>query len=103
MTILNITRGNVVFWTVTFLDADDNELSPDSAALVVSYLDSSGNRVSTDMIVMVSDSGATVWLAEWNSGVANHGSVYWSAQSEGPAAAEDGVFMLTANLANLEF
>lgn len=103
MTVLDITRGNLVSWTVTFLDADDNELSPDSASLVVSYLDVNDDRVSTDMIAMVSDSGATVWLAEWDSGVANHGRVYWSAQSTDPDAAVQGFFMLTANLANMEF
>lgn len=98
MILDDITRGSVVEWTVTFLDADGNAVEPESAELKVNFLNSDDERETVEIDMASTTAG---WFAEWDSGDALEARVYWSVKSTNPASAKDGVFALKANLANL--
>jgi hypothetical protein len=97
--VSKIVRGNVVDFETTFTDADGVALEPVSATLTVNFLNAAGEREESE-ISMDSSSASDAWTASWDSSDAKAGRVYWSARSASPAAAEDGVFDLVANLAN---
>lgn len=98
MILDEITRGNVVEFTVTFLDADGDAIDPDSAVLKVNFLNAEEERetVSVDMSAVTGG-----WFAEWDSSDALEARVYWSVKSTTPASAKDGAFKLVGNLANV--
>jgi len=98
MILKTYTRGNVIEFPVTFLDANGVEVDPDSAIVKLNFLNSENARETVEINMQSSTGG---WSAEWDSSVALPARVYWSAISTSPASAEDGAFELEANLANL--
>ena len=94
-----VARGNIVTWTITFLDGDGDALSPVSAVLSVNFLNDASVRESVSIDMTEDTDGA--FNAQWDSVPALPGRVYWSARSATPNAAEDGYFELIGNLANL--
>ena len=101
MIVSKIVRGNMVDFATTFEDEDGNPVEPTSVELIVSYLNAAGER-ETVSIDMETNTAASEFVAEWDSSVAARGRVHWAIRATSPAAAEDGVFDLTANLANPE-
>lgn len=99
MPVAKIVRDNVVEFTVTFRDADGVAIDPDAATLTVNFRNPNDER-ENETIDMDPQTDGT-WFASWESDVALPGRTYWSAKSSSPAAAEDGMFDLVANPANL--
>lgn len=99
MLLETIIRGNVVEFTVTFLDANGDVVEPASAEMKVNFLNSENARetVSVDM----EEASDGTWSTEWDSSDALPSRVFWSALSTSPASAKDGAFELAANRANL--
>lgn len=95
-----ITRGNTVSFSATFYDADGEVTVPASASVSVNYLNTSSVRETTDPIAMSEQTDGS-WHGEWSTAGALPARIYWSVKSTGPLAAGDGVFDLSANLANL--
>lgn len=93
-----IKRGNLIEFTATFENAAGVVVSPDSAALYLSYINAAAARVTTT--VAMADDSAGTFTCEWDSSVAKKGRVHWSVQAENPSAADDGQFELEANMAN---
>lgn len=99
MSCTAIVRGNTVEFTAQFYAPDGTTITPASANVVIAYNHATVPTVDT---VAMTDS-LNVWSASWDSSVADAGTVYWHVQSSGPpAAAGDGSFTISANLANVE-
>jgi hypothetical protein len=96
--VSEVTRGVVITWNESFLDANHVPVTPATATLYVSYRTAHG--VSTDTVAMSQNEDGT-YSASWDSSQALPGHVNWSIKSAGPASATDGCFLLTANAANL--
>ena len=97
-----IIRGATVQFATTFYDVNNNVVVPDSAT--VNILPS--QETAAISVAMTPPAGqATLWTALWDT--RNHAAqdVYWSihtgASDPIPVTAEDGMFRLSANPANL--
>lgn len=95
-----IIRGNLARFSAIFYDATGAVASPSSAAVIVNYLNEAGARVDSDPIEMSQQTDGSFY-AEWDSSAAQPARVYWSAKAVSPAGAQDGLFDLEANPANL--
>lgn len=94
----HVVRGAEVLWRLRFYDADSNIVSPPSATLYVAYKSNGQQHVVT--IPLIGQENG-LWVAEWDSSVADQGYVYWHARCSGPTpAASDGRIFLVANPAN---
>ncbi len=93
-----ITRGNVVSFSTTFVDVNDDPVTVASATIHINFKNTDGQR-DTAEVSMSSDGDG--WIAEWDSTDARPCTVYWSAKGETPHCAEDGSFTVVANKANL--
>jgi hypothetical protein len=98
-----IVRGATVQFATTFFDVNNNPINPDSA--FVNILPAQSN--TPVQVTMVGPSGGSfVWTALWDSrNTAAPQDIYWSIRTGTndpiPVTAEDGMFRLTANPANL--
>jgi hypothetical protein len=99
MLVETIDRGNEVEFTVQFLNRESLPISPLSATVTISYVNSAGERV--DEIVNLTPQAGNVWFGIWDSQIAQPARTYWTVRSFTPDSAEDGFFLLAANLANL--
>lgn len=97
MLIDSIVRGNVIEWAASFLDAEGAPSEPDSVVLTVNFMGSTG-RSETDITMSENTDGE--WAGTWDSSEARKGRVHWAIRTYNPAAADEGRFDLTANLAN---
>ena len=97
MNVNIITRGNIVQWTVTPLDANGNVTTPSAVTIYVQYLVDGVYTPAT--IAMTSTAG--VWSGTWDSTVSQSGVIYWSVRATNPSAQADGQFTLNANIANI--
>lgn len=100
MRLREVVRGSVEEFTTTFTDQDGGAVTPASAELIVNYLGEDGERVSTEPITATEQTDGS-WFALWDTSVAQPAQVDWVIRSTNPASAEQGSFMLVANLANL--
>lgn len=101
MSVDVVFRGNIVTFTASFLDKDDNPVTPASAFVRINYkITASPGRATTDVTLTVVSSGSAQWSGTWETTGAIEGMVYWSTRSTGPHSAEDGQFFLSANIAN---
>lgn len=91
-------RGASVFFSAAFLDQNGAPITPTGADLHLSYQASLATVNET--VAMDPGAGGT-WVAEWDSGVADAGRVWWHIRSTGAGkAVDEGHFELTANNAN---
>lgn len=93
-----IVRGQLMTFIATPKDYLGNAVTPDSVTLYANYPHGDGT-VSTDTITMAAQSDGT-YLADFDTGSAESGTLQCSFRSVNPAAAEDLKFTLTANAAN---
>lgn len=98
MLVKNVTRGNSVTFTSSFLDANNNLTVPASPTLSLYY---KSNNIYITTTFGMSESNDTVWTASWDSSNADVGVVEWHI-SGGNATpiAMDGEFKIYANRAN---
>jgi hypothetical protein len=99
MLVETIDRGNEIEFTVQFLNRESLPVAPVSATLTVNYLNADGER--TDEIINLTPQVGDVWYGVWDSQKAQPARTYWTVRSENPDSAEDGIFLLAGNLANL--
>lgn len=95
---LYIARGNEVSFEVSFLDINRQPMAPPSATIWVSFKE---DGVRTTVSIPMTSDGEGVFIASWDSAVADPGTIDWHARAGGgDPAAEDGSFQLVANNAN---
>jgi hypothetical protein len=99
MLVETIDRGNEIEFSVSFLNRDDVPLSPASATVTVNYVAPNGERA--DEIINLAAQPGDVWSGVWDSQIARPARTYYTVRSVNPDSAEDGYFVLAANLANL--
>jgi len=93
-----VTRGVLVTFSVTFFDKDRNPQSPSGAEVRVAY---TKNGVAALDVLAMSSVGNAVYVANWDSSVADAGEVSWHAHTlDGIPCAKDGEFVVFANAAN---
>jgi hypothetical protein len=97
MSNLQTVRGNVVTWTIQFLDNDGNPVYPVSATLTIAYRTASGPQKVTN--TMAPPAGNAPYVFSWDSSPGDPGEVDWYAKASGPTAAAAGCFTLTQNAA----
>ena len=98
MALVEISRGNPITFTATFLDANGDLVVPNIATLYLSYQSPAIRTLTSVIMTMQGTDGP--WTAQWDSSVASAGIVYWSVRSDIPGSSEDGDFLLDANAAN---
>jgi hypothetical protein len=90
----DIVAGQMVKWTITFMDVNGAPIAPPSATVYLRY--SLVDREETASVAMaVSGTSCT---ATWDSSPAQSGVCFWSAQC--PGSAIEGHFNIKANPAN---
>ena len=97
-----ITRGATIQFSTNFYDVNNNLIQPDNAT--INIVPSMTQQAQS--LPMAPPSGSvTTWTALWDSRNIPAGVVYWSIHTgvsdPVPVVAEDGMFTLTANPANL--
>lgn len=96
------TRGNIVEFSITFKDADDETITPvGDVTLRVDFATGPETDDRTDEEIAMGSDTAGNSTAEWDSSDAYPGRVFWSATSASPVATVDGYFDLAGNRANL--
>lgn len=97
-----VVRGNTVYFSFTFYDADDEAADVDSATVQLEFAGRSGR---TTKLITLTEVGS-VWTGEWDSTSAREGWVNYHAHclsGSGVAQfAKDSRFKLTANRANYQ-
>lgn len=93
-----IVRGNTVVFIATFYNQDGQAFVPAGAETIIVY-NVSGTPTTATLTMSVVGS---TWTAQWDSTVADTGTVEWHVNSTGgpPNAAADGQFTISANAAN---
>jgi hypothetical protein len=104
------TIGEVLTFSNTFFDANDNQTTVTSATLTIVYPTStpSGNLLSRDpgqlkgkvTIAMTDPLLTGTWSANWNSSAADPGQVFYS--MAGGGIVEEGIIVGRGNFASLE-
>lgn len=93
-----IFRGNIVLFSTTFYDAHGQIVGPTSASV---HIRTAPQGAASETFDLVMTATGDVWSVEWDTSDVAPGLVYWSVKAVGPAADDDGTFMLTANWANV--
>lgn len=97
MLVKNVTRGNSVTFTSTFLDANNNIVVPSAPTVTVYYKSNNAYVTVTANLVLSSNT----WTATWDSSNADIGIVEWHiAAGAGTPVAADGDFRVLGNKAN---
>lgn len=97
-----IVRGTVVVVEAQFFDSDCEVDNPASAEITFEW--PSGSTREEASYQMTYDAGLTKWTYAWASQVSDPGTVFWSIKapsSASPQFAQDGAFVVNANIANL--
>lgn len=96
-----ITRGNTVFFDVSFLDNGGTVVTVTSAALAIKY-PLNGGLEDEDVTLTEDDDNANHWLGEWESGVSEEGWVHYTATGTGNSGTHvgDGKIKIVAGKAN---
>lgn len=98
MLVEKFVRGNGFAFVVTPTDVDGAVSEPDSVTLRIRYIDANGEEAFDEIEMDPDTDGA--WTGFWDSSVSKKCQIHWDVRAVNPAAADDGVFNLTANLAN---
>lgn len=97
-----VVRGNTVYFSFTFYDADDGAADVDSATVQLEFAGRSGR---TTKLITLTETGSA-WTGEWDSTYAREGWVHYHAHclsgSGAAQFAQDGRFKLTANRASYQ-
>jgi hypothetical protein len=97
-----IVRGATIQFATTFFDVNNNIVQPDNATINIVP---SMTQVAVQVPMAPAGGGSVQWLAYWDTRNTPPGVVYWSVHTGTldpiPVVAEDGMFTLTANPANL--
>jgi hypothetical protein len=98
MLVKNVIRGNSVTFTSSFLDANNNVMTPEEPAISLYYKSNNAYvTVSYDMLAV----NATAWTATWDSSNADVGIVEWHITGGASTpVAMDGDFRILSNKAN---
>jgi hypothetical protein len=98
MLVKNVVRGNPVTFTSTFVDENNEVMTPADPIVRVYY---KSNNVYVTVTLTMTAANATAWSATWVSSNADIGVVRWhiSAGSSTPAT-QDGDFRILSNKAN---
>lgn len=97
-----IVRGATVQFATTFYDVNSNVIQPDNATINIVP-----SMTQTAVLIPMAPQGggSPQWTAMWDTRNIPPGAVYWSIHTGSmdpiPVVAEDGMFTLTANPANL--
>lgn len=102
-----VYRGATVRFSTSFYDIDGSSVLPSSAFVNVAYIGTGHHSPLISVIIPMSPpvSGTGPWTADWDTRGVGNGPVSWSVHDGGsviPFAVEDGLFILSANNANLE-
>jgi hypothetical protein len=96
-------RGATIQFSTTFYDVNNNLVIPDSATINILPAQAT---TAVQVAMTPPGGGSFIWTALWDTrGIPAPQDVYWSIHTGSsdpiPVTAEDGVFRLTANPANL--
>lgn len=95
--MIEVTRGaSVEFFGIEFRDSDGNATVPDEATLRVRYLECGEEKFAE--VELEEEDG--LWAGDWDSSVADAGTIYWHITPSGSGTVVDGQFRLKANPAN---
>ena len=111
--MIHISRGEVMTFSETFTDANDNVATVTTATVTIVFPTSSppGNILAHDpgqlkgktVIPMSVESDGVTWSTTWDTSESDPGAVYWNIRTTGATPiSSDGVFVLDGNLANIE-
>jgi hypothetical protein len=97
MLVKNVIRGNSVTFTSSFLDANNNVLTPAAPVLSLYYKSNNAYITVTANLIMTGNT----WAASWDSSNADVGIVEWHISGgSGTPVALDGDFRILSNKAN---
>jgi hypothetical protein len=103
MTTQVITRGSTVQFSTNFYDVNSKLVQPTNATI---NLVPSMTQTAVSIPMTRPSGSVTTWTALWDTRGIPAGVIYWSIHTGSsdpvPVVAEDGMFTLSANPANLQ-
>lgn len=92
-------RGNILQFATQFFAPDGNQITPDSAALLIRTATLGADSIAVEIAMTETTPG--VWTATWDTTGISAGTIFWAVQAVNPAAADEGFFELKTNMANV--
>lgn len=95
-----LIRGSTIYFSSTFFDVDNNQVTPASASIEIVY--PTLTTLTAKTILAMAQQSDNSFKVQWDSRVAITGTVKWSVSTGGspPYAVDQGDVTLLGNSAN---